>query len=504
MADAPLIMALDQGTTSSRTIIFDDQARPVAVAQREFPQIFPQDGWVEHNPSDLWGTIFSTACEAMQAAETSGAGKVTSIAITNQRETVLVWDRKTGEAISNALVWQDRRTSARCKAMVEAGHEAMITAKTGLLLDPYFSASKLAWILDNVEGARTRAEAGELAFGTVDTFLIWKLTRGRSHVTDETNASRTSLFNIHTGEWDDDLLALFGIPASLLPTVLKSAADFGETTPELFGRAIPIQGVAGDQQAASFGQSCTKPGMAKATYGTGCFVLMNTGTEALVSTNRLLTTRACRTGDQPVFALEGSIFIAGAVAQWLRDELQVIAQSPDSETIAASLEDNGGVYLVPAFTGLGAPYWDSEARGAIYGLTRNSGRNEIIRAALESVAFQTRDLFKALRSDGMNAGIVRVDGGMSANNWLMQFISDVAEVPLQRPNNVETTALGAAFLAGIQAGIWADEDTVAALATAEATFEPAMANATRKKLLREWDIAVRTTRYRAELQQENL
>lgn len=504
MADAPLIMALDQGTTSSRTIIFDASASPVALSQMEFPQIFPQDGWVEHNPDDLWSTILTTAKAAMQEAESSGIGNVSTIAITNQRETVLVWDRKTGEAVCNALVWQDRRTSARCRAMVEDGHEATVAAKTGLLLDPYFSASKLAWILENIEGVRARAEAGDLAFGTVDTYLIWKLTNGESHVTDETNASRTSLFNIHTGNWDDDLLELFNIPASLLPRVLKSADEFGQSDPSLFGRALPIQGVAGDQQAAAFGQSCTKPGMAKATYGTGCFVLMNTGTEALTSNNRLLTTRACRTGAEPIYALEGSIFIAGAVAQWLRDELRIISSSPESETIATAMDGNGGVYLVPAFTGLGAPHWDSEARGAIYGLTRNSGREEIVRAALESVAFQTRDLFKALRADGIDAGIVRVDGGMSANNWLMQFISDVAEVPLQRPQNIETTALGAAFLAGLQACIWNNEADVEKLAGTHDTFEPMMAAEHRDSLLRDWDIAVQTTRYRAQLQQRSV
>lgn len=502
MSPAPLIMALDQGTTSSRTMIFDKAGGVVAVAQQEFAQNFPKDGWVEHDPADIWDTILSTARTALAKAETVSDRRVEAIGITNQRETVLVWDRATGSPIANALVWQDRRTAQQCRAMVDAGHEPTITAKTGLLLDPYFSASKLAWILDNVEGARERADKSELAFGTVDTYLIWKLTSGRVHATDETNASRTSLFNIHTGKWDDELLALFNIPASMLPVVQTSASLFGHTGAELFGREIPICGVAGDQQSAAFGQACTKPGMAKATYGTGCFVLMNTGTQAVRSQNRLLTTRACRTGSDPIFALEGSIFIAGAVAQWLRDELKIIVDSPESETIASQLASNGGIYMVPAFTGLGAPYWDSEARGAIYGLTRQTGRAEIVRAALEAVAYQTRDLFKALRADGVDAGVVRVDGGMSANNWLMQYISDIADVPLERPQNVETTALGVACLAGLQAGIWDNEDELAGLPGTYTSFTPDMADVDRNTLLKEWDIAVKTTRYRAKLQSE--
>ena len=500
MPDNPLIMALDQGTTSSRTLIFDKTGAIVASAQQEFTQHFPADGWVEHDPSDIWNTIKATAQAALHEAETGGHGTVTAIGITNQRETVIIWDRKTGLPIANALVWQDRRTSAICQQLVTAGHEPMISSRTGLLLDPYFSATKIAWLLDNVAGARERAERGELAFGTVDSYLLWQLSGGRSHLTDETNASRTSLFNIHTGAWDADLLDLFDVPASLLPEVLPSAADFGETDPSLFGRAIPICAMAGDQQAAAFGQGCTKPGMAKVTYGTGCFVLMNTGNSAIQSDNRLLTTRACRTGGDPVFALEGSIFIAGAVAQWLRDELEIIDQSPDSENIAAALDTNNGVYLVPAFTGLGAPHWDSEARGAIYGLTRQSGRAEIIRAALEAVAYQTHDLFSALAADGVDAGIVRADGGMSLNNWLMQFVSDIADVKLERPANVETTALGVACLAGLQAGIWNDESELTTLPGAYTQFTPDMQSDHRVALLREWDIAVKTTRYRARLQ----
>jgi len=503
MSDNPLIMALDQGTTSSRTLIFDKTGTIVASAQQEFAQHFPADGWVEHDPIDIWETIKTTAQTALNEAETDKRGTVTAIGITNQRETVIIWDRETGMPIANALVWQDRRTSDICQKLVAAGHEPMITSRTGLLLDPYFSATKIAWLLDNIDGVRERAERGDLAFGTVDTFLLWKLTAGRSHITDETNASRTSLFNIHTGEWDTDLLNLFNVPASLLPDVLPSAADFGETDPAVFGRVIPICAMAGDQQAAAFGQGCTKPGMAKVTYGTGCFVLMNTGHTAIQSDNRLLTTRACRASGDPVFALEGSIFIAGAVAQWLRDELKIIDQSPDSEKIASSLDGNNGVYLVPAFTGLGAPYWDSEARGAIYGLTRQSGRAEIVRAALEAVAYQTHDLFSALAADGVDAGIVRADGGMSLNNWLMQFVSDIADVKLERPENVETTALGAACLAGLQAGIWTDESELTALPGAYTQFTPDMPPEHRAGLLREWDIAVKTTRYRARLQSGN-
>ena len=498
MSQAPLILAMDQGTTSSRGLVFNQAGEIVASSQQEFKQHYPADGWVEHDPGDLWRTSIETAQKAVADAEATG-GRVETIGITNQRETVLIWDRATGEPIGNALVWQDRRTAKACASLKDDGYESMVSAKTGLLLDPYFSASKIAWLLTNIDGARARAEAGELAFGTVDTFLVWKLTGGRSHVTDETNASRTSLFNIHENAWDQDLLNLFGIPASLLPEVKPSAADFGETEPKLFGRAIPIQGIAGDQQAAAFGQGCTKAGMAKSTYGTGCFLLMHTGTEAITSSNRLLTTRACRTGGTPAFALEGSIFIAGAVAQWLRDALQIIDESPETEAIAAELDSNGGVYLVPAFTGLGAPHWDAEARGAIYGLTRQSGRAEFVRAALESVGYQTADLLKALRSDGAVVGTVRIDGGMSQNNWLAQFISDVADAPLERPANVETTALGAAKLAGIQAGIWPDDESLDALSGGMTSFVPKMATADRKALLREWDIAVKTTRYREEL-----
>ncbi len=502
MTTSPLILALDQGTTSSRALAFNAQGRVVASAQQDFEQIFPDDGWVEHRPEDIWETSLTTARAVVDQVAREGQGELVSIGITNQRETVLIWDRRSGAPIANALVWQDRRTAQACRQLVEAGHEPLIQSRTGLLIDPYFSASKIAWLLDHVDGARAAAEAGHLAFGTVDTFLIWKLTGGRQHLTDETNASRTSLFNIHSGEWDTDLLALYRVPASLLPEVRPSRSDFGSADPALFGRALPIQAVAGDQQAAAFGQGCIDPGMAKSTYGTGCFLLVNTGETACPSHHRLLTTRACRTGDRPVFALEGSIFIAGAVAQWLRDGVGLVAASADTEALAAGLQDNGGVYLVPAFTGLGAPHWDSGARGGIYGLTRQSGRAELVRAALESVAYQTQDLFQALAADGVELDRIRVDGGMAANGWLMQFISDIANLPLERPSTLETTALGVALLAGLEAGVWPDLDTVRNLAGPYAGFAPNMDPARRAALLREWTIAVRTTRYRAALQAE--
>lgn len=498
MDTTSLIMAMDQGTTSSRALTFDLSGKVVSTSQQEFAQHYPADGWVEHDPDDLWHTSLKTAREALAQAERNGS-RVKTIGITNQRETVIVWSRATGRPIARALVWQDRRTASLCDALKKAGHETRVRDRTGLLLDPYFSATKLKWLLDNTEGARKAAERGDLAFGTVDSFLIWHLTGGKVHATDETNASRTLLFNIHTGAWDDDLLALFDIPASLLPSVKPSSADFGETDPALFGRAIPIQGVAGDQQAAAFGQGCVRAGMAKSTYGTGCFLLMHTGSKAVASHHRLLTTRACRTGDTPAFALEGSIFIAGAVAQWLRDALQLIKASPETEAICAAQKDNGGVYLVPAFTGLGAPHWDANARGAIYGLTRQSGRETVIRAALESVAYQTADLVNALQADGAHSSTMRIDGGMSQNNWLAQFIADITNVPLQRPENVETTALGAAKLAGLQAGLWTEGPDLENLSGGLQTFTPRMTAGERHKLLFEWQIAVKTTRYRETL-----
>ncbi len=499
MSKSELVMALDQGTTSSRALVFDLAAKIIAGEQQDFEQIYPHPGWVEHDPEAIWSTVLATAQSALKQAEPAH-GAVAAIGITNQRETIVIWDLETGKPINNAIVWQDRRTAEVCQQLRDAGHEPMIRQKTGLLLDPYFSATKIAWLLDHVDGARERAASGKLACGTIDTFMIWRLTGGVSHVTDETNAARTCLFNIHTGEWDDDLLALFNVPQAILPEIKISAANFGSTDPSLFGRAIPITGVAGDQQAASFGQGCTQPGMTKATYGTGCFVLMNTGNTPVLSENRLLTTRACRTEGDPVFALEGSIFIAGAAAQWLRDELQIIATSGETEALASSMTSNDGVYMVPAFAGLGAPHWDSEARGSLFGMTRQTGRAAITRAVLESVAYQTLDLTHALSADGGAPELIRVDGGMSQNNWLMQFISDVTECRLERPANVESTALGAALLAGMQAGIWSDRNSIAGLKDAVTTFSPDMPAETRTELTRGWKNAVAATRHFADLQ----
>ena len=500
MSGTEMILAMDQGTTSSRALVFSPKAEIISLKQEEFTQHYPDDGWVEHDPREIWDSSLRTARQAVEAAE-AAQGHIVSLGITNQRETVVIWDRRTGQPIHKALVWQDRRTAEYCKNLKAEGFETDITARTGLLLDPYFSASKIAWLLTHIDGARSAAEAGHLAFGTIDTFLVWQLTGGRTHVTDETNASRTMLYNIHSGEWDPELLRVFNIPASILPEVKPSAADFGVTDARLFGREIPIQGIAGDQQAAAFGQGCDQAGMAKSTYGTGCFLLMHTGETALTSQHRLLTTRACRVSGPAQFALEGSIFIAGAVAQWLRDELRVIASSPETEAIAASLSDTGGVFFVPAFTGLGAPYWDAEARGAVYGLTRQSGRAELIRAALESVAYQTHDLVHALQADGANLTKLRIDGGMSQNNWLAQFIADICDTVLERPANIETTALGAAALAGLKAGIWPHLSEITQSAETLTRFDPNMKADHRAALLKDWDIAVKTTRYRETLRQ---
>ncbi len=487
------ILAIDQGTTSSRAIIFDADMAPIASAQEEFDQHFPQSGWVEHDPSDLWA---STAATCRAAIEKAGLGvdAITAIGITNQRETTLVWDRATGQPIHNAIVWQDRRTADTCRDLAE--HADLVTAKTGLLLDPYFSATKVKWILDHVDGARDRAKAGELAFGTVDSWLIWKLTAGAVHATDATNACRTMLYDIHKGRWSSTICDLLDIPMEMLPEVKDCAADFGTTRPDLFGRAIPIMGVAGDQQAATLGQACFKPGMMKSTYGTGCFALLNTGDTPVASTSRLLTTIAYQLDGKPTYALEGSIFIAGAVVQWLRDGLKMIREAKETQPLAEASDPGQPVILVPAFTGLGAPYWNADCRGAIYGLSRNSGPAELARAALESVGYQTRDLLDAMRADWAgDAGdaSLRVDGGMSASDYAMQFLADIIDAPVDRPKVQETTALGAAWLAGHRAGLYPDQAGFAEKWALDRTFTPAMAPEDRAAKYPQWTRAVQAT-----------
>ena len=489
------ILAIDQGTTSSRAIIFDDKMRVVATAQEEFKQHFPQSGWVEHDVSDIWSSTASTCRGAIEKAGLA-VGDIAAIGITNQRETTLVWDRDTGEPIHNAIVWQDRRTSAMCQSLKADGFEAEVTEKTGLILDPYFSGTKLKWLLDNVDGARAKGKAGKLMFGTVDSYLIWKLSGGVSHVTDATNAARTMLYNIREGGWDADICARFDIPMDMLPEVRDCASDFGTTRPDLFGSPLPILGVAGDQQAATIGQACFAPGMLKSTYGTGCFALLNTGDTLVRSQSRLLGTIAYQFDGKPTYALEGSIFIAGAVVQWLRDGLKMIREASETQPLAERADAGQELYMVPAFTGLGAPYWDAEARGAIYGLTRNSGPEEFARAALESVGFQTRDLLEAMKSDWVDAAdknVLRVDGGMSASDWSMQFLSDIIGAPVDRPKVLETTALGAAWLAGMRAGIYPDQKGFAAEWALERRFEPAMDEATRDRRYAGWQDAVKRT-----------
>ena len=485
------LLAIDQGTTSSRAILFDAGLRPVAVAQEEFAQHYPRPGWVEHDPTDLWSTVAGTARAAIEKAGLTAAD-IAAIGITNQRETVVIWDRTTGQPIHNAIVWQDRRTADTCAVLKDAGHEAAVKAKTGLLLDPYFSATKVAWLLDTVSGARERAERGDLAFGTVDCFLIWKLTGGKVHATDATNAARTMLWNIETGDWDDDLLSFFRVPRAILPEVRDCAADDGVTRADLVGREIPILGVAGDQQAATMGQACFAPGMMKSTYGTGCFALMNTGADRVPSTNRLLTTVAYRLDGQVTYALEGSIFIAGAVVQWLRDGLKMIRAAGETQGLAEAADPEQDVVLVPAFTGLGAPYWRPHCRGAVFGLTRNSGPAELARAALESVGFQTRDLMEAMCADwpGAARGVLRVDGGMTASDWTMQFLADILGAPVDRPRVTETTALGAAWLAGWKAGLCGGPEDFAASWALERRFEPAMPAADRDARYARWRRAV--------------
>ncbi|MBN9471840.1 MAG: glycerol kinase GlpK [Bosea sp.] len=496
MAAGHLILAIDQGTTSSRAILFDAQLRPVTSAQQEFVQHYPASGWVEHEPEDLWESTLAVCREALAQAR-AGAGEVAAIGITNQRETTLIWDRRTGAAIHRAIVWQDRRTAERCAALEARGHGDLVAARTGLRLDPYFSGSKIAWILDNVPGARERAERGELAFGTVDSFLLWRLTGGRVHATDATNASRTMLFDIHRGEWDAELLALLDIPASLLPEVRDCAALFGETEPELFGGAIPIRGIAGDQQAATIGQACFSPGMLKSTYGTGCFALLNTGAKAVASQSRLLTTIAYQFGGERHYALEGSIFIAGAAVQWLRDGLGIIERASQSGPLAANADPGQQVYLVPAFTGLGAPHWDANARGAMFGLTRNTGPREFARAALEAVCFQTLDLLEAMRADWPEAEgagtVLRVDGGMVASDWTMQRLADILSAPVDRPEVLETTALGAAYLAGLDAGLLPEPAQFGDRWRLERRFTPTLAAEPRRALVAGWRDAVRRT-----------
>lgn len=488
------ILAIDQGTTSTRAILFGADMAPVAAAQEEFKQHFPQSGWVEHEASDLWSTTASTCRGAIEKAGISPKD-ITAIGITNQRETTVIWDRKTGKAIHRAIVWQDRRTSELCQTLKAAGHEEMVTERTGLLLDPYFSATKLKWLLDNVEGARTRAEAGELAFGTIDSWVIWNLTGGTSHVTDATNAARTMLYDIRKGRWSKTMCDLLDIPMNLLPEVKDSAADFGVTRADLFGREIPILGVAGDQQAATVGQACFEPGMLKSTYGTGCFALLNTGDTPVTSKNRLLTTIAYQLDGKPTYALEGSIFVAGAVVQWLRDGLKIIRDAKETQPLADNADKGQDVVLVPAFTGLGAPYWNAECRGAVYGLTRGTGPEEMAKAALESVGFQTRDLLEAMHADWPNAAeaALRVDGGMSASDWAMQFLSDILGAPVDRPEVLETTALGAAWLAGQRAGVYPAMDDFAATWALERKFEPTLEEALRTQRYARWGRAVQAT-----------
>ena len=492
MSGEARILAIDQGTTSSRAMVFDATGKAHATAQVEFAQHYPNDGWVEHDPEEIWSTTLDVCRRAIAGVD---GASIAAIGITNQRETTIVWERGTGKPVYRAIVWQDRRTAEHCEQLRTAGHEDLVARRTGLLLDPYFSATKIAWILDNVDGARARAERGDLAFGTVDCFLLWRLTGGRVHATDATNASRTMLFDIHSQSWDEELLDLFRVPRGILPEVRDCAAHFGETQAALLGRTIPVTGIAGDQQAAAVGQACFSPGMIKSTYGTGCFVLVNTGDEAVRSRNRLLTTVCYRLNGKVTYAIEGSIFIAGAAVQWLRDGLGLIQSASETEALASSLADNRGVYLVPAFTGLGAPYWDAHARGGLFGISRDTGVAEIVRATLESVCYQTRDLLQAIADDvGTRLTALRVDGGMVANDWLMQFLADIVDLRVERPLVTETTALGVAYLAGVQAGVFASLDDVTANWRRERSFEPAMNASERERLVAGWSKAVSRVR----------
>jgi len=481
-----VILAIDQGTTSSRTIIFDHSGQPRTIQQQEFKQYFPRPGWVEHNPEEIWESQINTIRQAVQEAKVSPKD-IEAIGITNQRETTVIWDKSTGEPIHNAIVWQDRRTSGICDNLRYQGLSQLFQKKTGLFIDAYFSGTKIKWLLDNIDGVRKRAQNGDLAFGTIDSWLIYKLTGGQHHITDVTNASRTMLYNIHTGKWDDEILDILGIPQELLPEVKSSSEVYGETMQEILGDNIPIAGIGGDQQAALFGQMCIEKGMMKNTYGTGGFLVMNTGHKPIQSRNRLLTTVAWKIGDQTTYALEGSVFIAGAVVQWLRDELGFIEKSSEIEQLANSVDDNGGVYLVPAFTGLGAPHWDQDARGTMIGITRGTTAGHIARAALESIAFQTLDVLEAMRKDsGIDIPELRVDGGATVNNTLMQFQSDISTIPLVRPKISETTALGAAYLAGLATGFWSDVDEIQKQWQVDKRFEPAMSDERRTHLTDQW------------------
>ena len=491
---APHILAIDQGTTSSRAIVFRSDISIAALAQQEFPQHFPASGWVEHEPDDIWTSTIATCREAMEKAGVTAAD-IAAIGITNQRETTVVWDRATGRAVHRAIVWQDRRTADICARLKSEGQEPLITARTGLIIDPYFSGTKVAWILDHVPGARQRAERGELLFGTVDSYLLWRLTGGKVHATDATNASRTLLFNIHTGEWDDDLLRILRVPRSMLPVVSDSSAEFGETVSDLFGGAIAVRGIAGDQQAATIGQACFTPGMMKSTYGTGCFALLNTGTTAVASNNKLLTTIAYQLNGQRTYALEGSIFVAGSAVQWLRDGLGLIKSASETGPLADAHDSAQSVYLVPAFVGLGAPYWNPRVRGALFGLTRNTGPADIAHAVLESVCYQTFDLWAAMRADWPEAArantVLRVDGGMTASDWTMQRLADLLDAPVDRPVIQETTAVGAAYLAGLGAGVYPEPARFADSWRLERRFKPNMSEATRARKLKGWAQAVK-------------
>ena len=493
MSKTAYVLAIDQGTTSTRSIIFDANGQAVVIARREFAQHHPRDGWVEHDPEDIWRDVVAVVREALDMAVLRPSD-LAAVGITNQRETAVVWDRATGHPVYRAIVWQDRRTAETCAALRKAGHEPMVREKTGLLLDPYFSATKVAWILDNVEGARSRAERGELAFGTIDSFLLWRLTGGTAHATDVTNAGRTLLYDIHAQHWDSGLCELFRVPMSLLPEVHDSSHVFGTTDTALFGGAITIAGIAGDQQAALFGQACFTPGDVKSTYGTGCFLLLNTGDQAIASHNALLTTPAFRLNGKMTYALEGSIFVAGAAIKWLRDGIGIITHASETHDMATRIQDNGGVYMVPAFVGMGAPYWDTNARGSVTGLTFDTTTAHLARAALEAVGYQTLDLLDAMvRDGGRTPSSIRVDGGMAANDWLCQFLADILQVTIERPEHIETTALGAAFLAGLAVGVWADLDAIAATRSRRGCFYPNMDQDVRERLLRGWRQAIART-----------